>query len=124
MQISDVNELCDLFGAGEYEVTDISAEVAPWCFEAKGTLEDGSTYQFRVSEGVFTAMSLYSKGSGLFQRLSTIVPDWLREHGITVLTANASLENRTMFLTKLPEELIGEFSHNPDQDIALRDSAL
>lgn len=123
MLIEDVNELCRLFGEGEFEVEDLG-DVGAWCFDAKGTLKDGSFYQFRVSEGLFMAMSLFSNGSGLFQRLLAIVPDWCREHEITTIDANMTPANRERFLTKIPESLIIELAPNPEQHIEIRDNAL
>ena len=123
MLIEDVNELCRLFGRSEFVVEDIGS-AGSWCLEAKGELDDGSFYQFRVSEELLMFMSLFSNSSGLLQRVIATVPDWCRGHDITVLDFSASPANREFLLTKIPEDVIAELFPNPDQDIAIRDNAL
>ena len=105
MLIEDVNNLCKLFGKGEFEVEDLGSTSA-WCFEAKGILEDGSFYQFRVSEGLFMVISLFSNGSGLLRRLSAIVSEWCKDHDeITIIDGNANPDSKQIFLKELPEGL-------------------
>ena len=123
MLIEDVNSLCKLFGKSEFVVEDIGS-VGSWCLEAKGELEDGSFYQFRVSEELLMFMSLFSNGSGLLDRVIKNVPVWCKEHEIMAIDFSASPTNREFLLAKIPEDVINEFFPSPDRDIAIRNNAL